>query len=74
MLGDGARSLVIDVDGVDFMDSSGLRALIEAHRRAHAQGGTITVRYPSPFIHRLLQITGVDTVVHVDGVPESALE
>jgi anti-sigma B factor antagonist len=68
MLGDGAHTLVIDLDGVPFMDSSGLRVLIEAHRRAHAQGGTVTVRHPSRFIHSLLQLTGLDQVLLVDGV------
>jgi anti-sigma B factor antagonist len=68
MIGDGAHTLVIDLDGVPFMDSSGLRVLIDAHRRANAHGGTITVRRPSPFIHSLLELTGLDRVLLVDGV------
>jgi anti-anti-sigma factor len=60
LLGDGARSLVIDLADVTFMDSSGLNALIEARSRAEMQLGTVTVRNPTSFVQRLLHITGLE--------------
>jgi anti-anti-sigma factor len=66
MLEQGAHSLVIDCAEVDFMDSRGIRALVLAHQHAHQQGGTVTVHRPSPFIHNLLQITGLAGVLIVD--------
>jgi anti-sigma B factor antagonist len=70
LLGDGARSLVIDCQAVDFIDSSGLRVFVLAHQRAHERSGIVTVRRPSPFIVNLMQITGLDAVLQVDRTSE----
>ena len=67
LLGDSARSLVIDCQDVAFMDSAGLQVLVRAYQQAHEQGGTVTIRHPSAFIERLIQITGLDTVLVIDG-------
>ena len=69
MLGDGARSLVLDCQHVTFIDSAGLRAMIDAHNRALAEGGTVTVRRPTAITFRLLQITALDTVLVVEDPP-----
>ena len=71
MFGTGARSLVIDIEAVDFIASDGLRALIQARELADAQGGTVTIRRPSAFALRLLQIACVDTLFVVDGAPDA---
>jgi anti-sigma B factor antagonist len=68
MLGGRTRNLVIDVRDVEFVDSTGLHALADAHRLADSRSGTVTVRGPGPFLHRLLQITGLDQVLVVDGL------
>ena len=70
LLGDRARSLVIDCRDIDFIDSAGLQVMVQAHNEAHAHGGTVTVRRPSAFTHRLLQTVGLDTVLIIDGLPE----
>jgi anti-sigma B factor antagonist len=67
---DGARNLVIDCRAVDFVDSSGLRVFLHAHQRSHEHCGIVTVRCPSPFMNHLLQITGLDAVLQIDGTPE----
>jgi anti-sigma B factor antagonist len=50
----GHRDVVVDVSGVEFMDSTGLQMLIEAHRRdaRFALGGH------SDAVERLLELTG----------------
>lgn len=54
----GARSLVIDMSEVDFVDSSGLRTLIRA-RQQFSGDQPITIRAPQPTTARLLEITGL---------------
>ena len=49
----GAGRLVIEMSGVAFMDSSGLRELISFHRDA----GAFTLRNPSPSVVRILELT-----------------
>lgn len=54
----GARSLVIDMSQVDFVDSSGLRTLIRA-RQQFGGDRPIAIRAPQPTTARLLEITGL---------------
>jgi anti-sigma B factor antagonist len=54
------EGLALDLADVPFVDSSGLSALIHAIRRAGADGGTLTIRRPTPLLVRLLETTGVD--------------
>jgi anti-anti-sigma factor len=49
--------LVIDLAGVTFMDSSGLRNLLAASRRARQRGATVVLRNVGPEVWRLLEIT-----------------
>jgi anti-sigma B factor antagonist len=49
-------SVVIDLRGTRFMDSSGLNVLIQTHRRLSAEGGTVRV-LPSDPARRVLDIT-----------------
>ena len=58
-------SLEIDLSGVDFVDSSGLRTLIEAHQRFEANGGSLTLVRLSPVVTRLFDISGVGDYLNV---------
>jgi anti-sigma B factor antagonist len=73
-LGDGARSLVIDCQDIGFIASDGLRVMVRAYKQAHAQGGTVTIRRPSALTYRLMQITCLDTVFLIDGLPEPSAD
>jgi anti-sigma B factor antagonist len=55
---DGSASIVVDLTDVTFIDSSGLRSLLGASRRAGERSGTVVLRSPSPAVQRLLEITG----------------
>ena len=58
-------SLEIDLSGVEFVDSSGLRALIEAHQQFEANGGSLTLVRPSAVVARLFDISGVGEYLNV---------
>jgi anti-sigma B factor antagonist len=57
-LGPGHR-VVVDLAGVDFMDSTGLHVLVRLHRRVEQVEGVLTVRDPSPQVRHLLELTGL---------------
>jgi anti-sigma B factor antagonist len=61
----GARDVVIDLTDTSFLDSSGLRALIEAHR-LFADGGHLQLVHASEPVRRLLEITGLDDYFALD--------
>ena len=58
--------LIVDVAEMTFIDSSGLSALVHAHRCAVDAGGDLIIRRPSPTLKRLLSITHLETVLAVD--------
>ena len=50
--------VVVDLAGVDFIDSTGLRCLLKARRDAEGRGTTVRYVHPQPLVVRLLDITG----------------
>lgn len=50
--------VVIDLSDVSFIDSSGLRSLLGASRRARARGANVVLRDAGSEVLRLLEITG----------------
>ncbi len=57
---------VADLGGVDFIDSSGLRALVTVHQEHVDAGGRLLLRNLSQPVTRLLEITGLSDHLHVD--------
>jgi anti-anti-sigma factor len=57
-LGAGLPRLVLDLRGLTFIDSTGLRAVIEADRSAAARGVDLTVLPGPPQVQRIFEVTG----------------
>lgn len=51
--------ITVDLAGVDFIDSSGLRLIVEAHQRAEGSSRRLVVRKPSDTVVRLFEISGL---------------
>ena len=63
--GSSVEPLRIDLSGVEFVDSSGLRVLIEAHQSRQAEGRSMTLVRPSNVVTRLFDIAGVDQYLDI---------
>jgi anti-anti-sigma factor len=61
------RTVVVDLAAVDFMDSSGLGALVYALREAGACGGRLVVHDPQPRVRRLFESALVAELFGLDG-------
>lgn len=59
VLATGCTQVVLDMAGLRFIDSSGLRVVISAHKRLAGIGGALLVRSPSDTARRLFEITGL---------------
>jgi anti-anti-sigma factor len=59
----GHGALVVDMTRTQFCDSSGLHALIAAHKRAGAAGREVLLVIPSVAVLRVFALTGMDTVI-----------
>lgn len=58
----GRSELIVDLAQVEFLDSTGLGALMGAHRRAVESGGRLALIVNDGPISRLLNITGLSRV------------
>lgn len=59
----GGGTLVVDMTRTRFCDSSGLHALLTAHKHAQADGGGLLVVADAPAILRIFALTGVDRLI-----------
>ncbi|HEY8060018.1 MAG TPA: STAS domain-containing protein [Acidimicrobiales bacterium] len=62
----GATVVRIDGRRLDFIDSSGLRVLVDAHRRLGSEPTVLVMAHVSPTLRRLLEVTGLDEHVTVE--------
>lgn len=60
VLGEGARSLVVDMGGVDFIASVGIRALIRPSQALSLKGGKLAVANLQPQLRDFFALTGLD--------------
>ncbi len=65
----GVRSLVIEVGGVDFIDSAGLGLLLATHERLRAERIRFVLANPSPSVLRMLKLTGAADTLAVTAGP-----
>ena len=65
LIDDHARTIVIDLMGVHFVDSAGLGVLVSATQSLRSVGGELVLAADDRRILRLLEITGLDHVMRV---------
>jgi anti-sigma B factor antagonist len=53
------KQLIVDLRGVDFIDSTGIGVLIRAHQRAEASGRRFAVVRGGGQVQRVLSLTGL---------------
>ncbi|HUC58459.1 MAG TPA: STAS domain-containing protein [Streptosporangiaceae bacterium] len=54
--------IAFDLSGLNFMDSSGIALLLSVSRRV---GGNLELRDPTPIIRRLIELTGLESVLRL---------
>jgi anti-sigma B factor antagonist len=55
----GPAKLVLDLEAVTFVDSSGLASLVSIQRRVQAAGGWLRLASPQPQLRRVLHTTNL---------------
>lgn len=63
---DGGRTLiVVDMQGIEYMSSAGLREIVSALKRVHKTGGDIRLANPSERVMEVLELAGLDTIFKI---------
>ncbi|HEY5316432.1 MAG TPA: STAS domain-containing protein [Solirubrobacteraceae bacterium] len=68
----GARVIVLDLRGLTFMDSTGLRLLVSADARAREADRRLAIVRGSAAVQRVLELTGLDARLDVIDDPAEA--
>jgi anti-anti-sigma factor len=59
----GVPDLVVDLDAVEFLDSSGISALLRAHAALAESGARLQVVGGSDHVRRVLAVSGVEPLL-----------
>lgn len=66
LIQDGVRTLTVDLDRAEFLDSMGIGLLIAAHNSLAERRGTLAVVNVRPEVHRLLVTMRLDRHFRVE--------
>lgn len=65
--------IVLDLSGLDFMDSTGLRLVVGADHRARARGGRLAVVRGREAVQRIFRITRLEDRLDMVGSADEAV-
>lgn len=68
----GNSKVVIDLSAVDFIDSSGLGALINGLKSTRQAGGDLRIAGPTEQVRLVLELTNMDRVLNAYETAETA--
>lgn len=63
---DGAEKVLFDLDGLEYISSSGLRILVAAFKKVKAAGGTMTIKNVGEQVREVLDMTGFAQIFNVE--------
>jgi anti-sigma B factor antagonist len=66
------RDIIVDLTGLEFIDSSGLAALVRVRRQARHAGGDLTLAAPQQQVLRVLTLTRLIDVFSVHASVDEA--
>src|SRR6478609_8488487 len=67
LVNDGAKSIVVNLEQVEFIDSTGLGVLVGALKRMRARGGSLSLVCRQEGLLRVFAITGLEKVFAIHG-------
>lgn len=62
---EGKANLVLDLGGVDYMSSAGLREMVRVLKRVKRTGGDLRIANPSDRVKEVLELAGLDTIFEI---------
>ena len=63
----GVERLILDLSGVEFIDSAGLGALMILYGNMKVRGGKLRLVAPAARVLDVLKLTHTDSILHIDG-------
>jgi anti-anti-sigma factor len=63
VIASGRPRIVIDLSGTEFIDSSGLGALVSSLKKARQAGGDLRIAGPGPQVQTVFKLTNLDRIL-----------
>lgn len=73
LIAGSATRVIVDVSGVSFLASIGIRTLLTAAKGVARRGGAMALYAPQPQVMKVIVASGLDQIVHVVGAEADAL-
>lgn len=70
----GKVNIVLDLAGVDYMSSAGLREIIAALKKVKRASGDLRIAQPSSRVMEVFEMAGIDTLVRIFSSRVEAVE
>lgn len=74
LISSGKKHIVLDLEGLRYMNSSGLNVLVNILTKARNVGGDVSVCNLSEKVKNLLLVTKLDTIFHILPSVEEAIQ
>ncbi len=74
LLKNKSQNLILDMEQVTFIDSSGLGVILGRYRRIREQGGKMAITGVKPHVLRILELAGIIKIVNLYENTEEALK
>ena len=61
----GRDQVFLDMSGVEYMNSAGLRELVKAFKRVQRVGGRLILINPSDYVYKLIELVGLESIFEI---------
>jgi anti-sigma B factor antagonist len=65
VVGGSSKAVIIDLSGVSFMASLGLRSIVLAGKTVMRRGGVMVLLTPQPAVEEVITISGIDELFSI---------
>lgn len=62
----GSKIMNLDLSGIEYMSSTGLRDILLAHKIMGGNGGKLVIKKPSDFCMQVLEATSMDKLLNIE--------
>jgi anti-sigma B factor antagonist len=74
IIDDGAKQLLVNLENVSFVSSTGLRVLLSTAKRLGSEAGSLKISNLNETVNEVFEISGFITILNVFPTEEDALQ
>ena len=68
------NNLILNLDSIKFIDSSGLGAILSKYKEINKQGGDLVITNVTPQVERIFELSGILNIIDIYSSEKEALD